>query len=309
MNNKKLKIIGNLLVVAAILLLVKKLCNYDIDYTLLITQKNMIIVTLMTLFYGVNVFICAFPWFNFVKIFEGMKLSFFEVASIYTKANLLKYIPGNVLQYIGRNELAIRSKIAHTKVAFATGCDIVSNLGAVFILVLIFSGDEIVNIAKSYDIKLVIAVAFLIIIILIVLFFVFLKKKSIITEDKLKEFINASILNIIFYIAINLFSSVLFIIILMEIAQEEVYSYGIVVGAFLLSWIVGFIIPGAPGGIGIREAMITFLLAGFVPEESIVVSILTYRLITTIGDLIGFFIAAMLQRVHEKSFFSKEENV
>ena len=80
------------------------------------------------------------------------------------------------------------------------------------------------------------------------------------------------------------------------IVHENFFSYGTVIGAFLLSWMVGFIVPGAPGGIGIREAVITFLLSKSVSQESVVVSIVIYRFITTIGDLIGFMIAILLEK-------------
>ena len=111
-----------------------------------------------------------------------------------------------------------------------------------------------------------------------------------------KAVAKAFLLNILFYVITNLFASVLFIIIMKVIVHENFFSYGTVIGAFLLSWMVGFIVPGAPGGIGIREAVITFLLSKSVSQESVVVSIVIYRFITTIGDLIGFMIAILLEK-------------
>ena len=54
---------------------------------------------------------------------------------------------------------------------------------------------------------------------------------------------------------------------------------------FSIAWVAGFIIPGAPGGIGVREAVIIFFLTPIIGEaESITVSI-GLRLVTLLGDI------------------------
>ena len=65
----------------------------------------------------------------------------------------------------------------------------------------------------------------------------------------------------------------------------------IVIGTYSLSWIAGFIVPGAPGGIGIREAVITLLLAGIIPVSDALLAALIFRFVNIIGDFVGLFLA------------------
>ena len=65
-------------------------------------------------------------------------------------------------------------------------------------------------------------------------------------------------------------------------------SVAFLTGAFACSWILGFLAPGAPAGLGIREAMLSQWLVGSMPAASIVVLILLLRVSTTLGDLLNF---------------------
>lgn len=59
-------------------------------------------------------------------------------------------------------------------------------------------------------------------------------------------------------------------------------------GAFLVSWLVGFVTPGAPAGLGVRELAFCSLLAGVVPSEALILAAAGFRLVTTCGDLIAW---------------------
>lgn len=59
-------------------------------------------------------------------------------------------------------------------------------------------------------------------------------------------------------------------------------------GAFASSWIFGFIAPGAPAGLGIREAILSAWLSGSLPPAQIVLLVIALRIATTLGDLFNF---------------------
>src|SRR3546814_8886443 len=42
------------------------------------------------------------------------------------------------------------------------------------------------------------------------------------------------------------------------------------IGAFTTSWIAGFVVPGAPAGLGVREVVLTAWLAGALPPATAV---------------------------------------
>jgi Uncharacterised protein family (UPF0104). len=73
------------------------------------------------------------------------------------------------------------------------------------------------------------------------------------------------------------------------------------VGAFAGSWILGFVAPGAPAGLGIREAILSAWLSGSLPPTQIVLLVVALRIATTLGDLVNLVfgsIATVRYRKH-----------
>lgn len=63
-----------------------------------------------------------------------------------------------------------------------------------------------------------------------------------------------------------------------------------------MSWSIGFVSPGAAAGIGVRESMLIFLLAGSVEPAPATSAAIAYRLITTVGDVITCALGVILWR-------------
>ncbi len=60
---------------------------------------------------------------------------------------------------------------------------------------------------------------------------------------------------------------------------------GELISSFSLAWIIGLIIPAAPGGLGVFESVILFSLGSHLPEAALLASLLCYRLVSTISDI------------------------
>ncbi len=71
-------------------------------------------------------------------------------------------------------------------------------------------------------------------------------------------------------------------------AGSEAIGYIPVLGVFCLSWVAGFVVPGAPGGLGIREAVIVATLSAPAGEGAALAAALLLRVITVGGDLLSF---------------------
>lgn len=61
---------------------------------------------------------------------------------------------------------------------------------------------------------------------------------------------------------------------------------------FALAWTLGLVVPGAPGGLGVFEAALLLRLGGALPEAPLLAIALSYRLVTTVADLLA---AALVQ--------------
>lgn len=70
----------------------------------------------------------------------------------------------------------------------------------------------------------------------------------------------------------------------------------LIAGAYSLAWIVGFVVPGVPGGLGIRESALVLLLAGSYPKDTVLMLALLARLASVAADLVMLVIGLLLLR-------------
>ena len=56
---------------------------------------------------------------------------------------------------------------------------------------------------------------------------------------------------------------------------------------FLLAWTVGLVVPGAPGGLGVFEAVLLLRLGAELAEAPLLAVALSYRLVATLADLLA----------------------
>jgi uncharacterized membrane protein YbhN (UPF0104 family) len=69
------------------------------------------------------------------------------------------------------------------------------------------------------------------------------------------------------------------------------------IGGFSFAWLLGLIVPGAPGGIGIFEATALSILAPHFPAGIILGAIALYRLISVATEACGAALAIALKPV------------
>lgn len=311
---KVIKWIGNICVIIAVILIIKRLYEYDIDYSILTEPKSIAILVGLSIVYGVFVVASSYPWKRIVEILTSEKIKFSDASAVAVKANLMKYLPGNVFQYVGKNELAVAKNLHHLDVASATIIDTVTNLIAVALIVVIFYANGLKKWINYYGIKTfkVLGIATLLGIILLLAIWLFRKKimKYLQSYRRLlkRESIITILKNIAFYIFNNVCMSILYLCILKYIIGMDMQgNVSIIIGAFILSWFLGFIIPGAPGGIGIREAALTLLLGEWMNTDSVLLGIVLYRLVSTAGDIFGY-IGEKLFHIQSKIAKVEESN-
>jgi Predicted integral membrane protein len=305
-KNKILKIIGGIVTIIVIIFIIQKLIELRINYELILQENHIVIIFIFSIIYGFHMFILCVPWKTLVTIFSKIKIPFRDFSWIINKSNLMKYIPGNVFQYVGRNELAIRYKLSHVDVAFCTMFDIALNIASVFFLSIIFYSQGIEKWFNKYGISSFYIIFIIIAVIGVAILIVFLKKKERVKNFYKKTqvfFKKQSITKIIrciaYYMFLGIIVSLLYVLILHFIVGTAITpdNFFAIMGAYQLSWLLGFIVPGAPGGIGIREAAITLLLTGIISVNDALLAAVIYRLVNIIGDLFGILIAYLFKKI------------
>ena len=70
--------------------------------------------------------------------------------------------------------------------------------------------------------------------------------------------------------------------------------------AFALAYAVGLVVPGAPGGLGVFEATLLLRLGSGVDEASLLAVVLSYRVISTVADLLAAAVLAADQALMQR---------
>ena len=66
-------------------------------------------------------------------------------------------------------------------------------------------------------------------------------------------------------------------------------------GAYAAAWLIGFVTPGAPAGLGVREAVLVMLLGGHAAEPDLLAAVVLSRAVTALGDTLFFGVAWALR--------------
>lgn len=204
---------------------------------------------------------------------------------IYARSNILKYLPGNIFHFGGRQVMAHRAGWSHRSTLMATTLEIVSLPLAAGCVALIALG---LSEAIAYnglpgallppDLTPVAAALGFALACLAALGAAAMARRRGISARSLAAMVS---LEIVFFAA----SAALVAGIAMAINVAEPIDLPMLAAAYLASWVLGFVVPGAPGGIGVREAAFMHLAAATVSAPAALALAILARLITTLGDL------------------------
>ena len=182
---KALKIIGNIVMIAALAFVVKKLLDMDISFSQL-SEGRVVCALLLCFAVQTAIIICScYPWLVFTRSLSGRKIPYSAAMPVYTQSNLYKYLPGNVFQYVGRNQLAADMDISHVDVACATVLDVLFCVFWTAVISVIMLGGRIAELMSKYGKNLLIVGAVGIVLLILLMLAVRLKFR-----DKFKAYLS-----------------------------------------------------------------------------------------------------------------------
>ncbi len=300
---KKIRFIGNIFMLLSLVFIVYKLSNYNVDSTQFFSLNclKIFLIYVLLLYMFANIYRVIF------NVITGKEIFPLKGMHIYLKANLYKYLPGNVFHYVARNQLALNEDVSQADVAF------VSVIEAIFLVISSFSCTVILSF--NYTVEwfnkngfpilpiIIVAVGFIAIIVCCLIFkdkllnYV-LKYKRIVTQKNAISFSLCILGNIFVLVSMAL----LYVMLLHNMGISiPVSQYPKFIGLFSLSWLLGFITPGAPGGMGVREAVMSFFFLDFMPIEIIITSALLFRVICILSEIFAYIISAVLKKIYNVS--------
>lgn len=294
--SKAATVIGNILVVVSIFFIVRIIFNMGISREILDT----IITQWPTLFFAiflwvVYVFISAFGWNKILNFLEGKAIPYADVSDIYVKANIGKFVPGNVMHLVGRNIIGTRYNISQANMALSTMLEIgLSLLSAVFYAVL-FSGGNLWVLFEHINLKIMVTAAAVLAVLGIAAVYLLRKKlleilQQVFLPFSMKKLRDLLVILLIYFPNYLLMGSIFYLTARYACSMDSTLTMMSMIGIFLISWLAGYITPGASGGVGVREIILLTLLTPFYPRQSVLTVIVIHRLITTAGDIAAYFL-------------------
>lgn len=314
-NIKKLKVVGYAAMILSFAFIIKTFMGMDIDFKYLKSPTKILVILILAVVMMLNFYLSAYSWKLIVEFFDNReeKIPFLPVMDVYAKSNVAKYLPGNVMQFAGRNVLGSNLGISQFAMLAGTLIEILLLLITGTLMALIFFTKTFENVIEFicskalYKNILIIMIIVGIVLLTVLIFFISKKKvyRDIIKKMFSINFLKVLIKLLIFYFLGFIVMGVVFYLSFTMIMGVEV-DFFLVMSSAIISWVVGYIIPGAPGGIGIREAILLMLLGGIIGKEIVAMGAIISRLISIISDLLSLFFDYFIIYVLKKNNNEKE---
>jgi len=244
--------------------------------------RVLMMVALAAVIYGSANLLLARAWFLNLRCLDADSPWKWALKA-FGISQLAKYVPGNIFQFAGRQALGLAVGISNK---------VLAQSALIEILLLALSGCAWAGLTLSLFLPAV--PSFLGPIASVIILLTTLPG---LYHWKGRQAVYIFCYHMLFFAV----SGFVFVLILNSINSDLVSpAQALLVGsAFILSWLIGFLTPGAPAGIGIREFVLTATLASLIAESDLLLAIVMGRVVTMLGDL-GFFFLTSTIRVNDE---------
>jgi len=241
------------------------------------------LIFFLSIVYGAaNLFLAA-AWRKLLSYFES-DISITQAIRLYGLSQLAKYVPGNIFHLAGRQALGMADGLPTKALAKSS----LWELGGITLAGVLFAPLVAPLIFESISVWLS-----------LVIFSGMLPC----TWTIVRRLSSSSVRDaIILQCCFLMVSGVVFLVILAVVSPALCKDslLPLLGGAYIISWLAGFVTPGAPAGVGVREVVLLFLLKDLVSEIDLLLAVILGRAITVSGDFY-FFISSALMNCENES--------
>lgn len=308
-TNKILRIAGYIITFASIIYIAwHGYKNWNKVTSIFSLKDTWLGILYLAIFYTILFSLIVFAWKIIMTSLNG-KITFKNSFVIYGRSNISKYIPGNVFHFIGRvllsKEIGIQANIVLNGIFLETLLLVIATSMIAVPSLIIYSTEKISFLSTNKLIFIVAVITLFLIAIVVCIKFIpvlkkwLIKRNLLVDTDKinLKLIVRSSIIVIIIYFFYYGFVSLILFYLSNYFWSLNSHQFFIFLGAYSLGWLLGFITPGAPGGLGVREAVIIAFLTPSLGAPRALVIALVFRLITIFGDFLFSLLAYFLSLI------------
>lgn len=289
---KILKLTVPLLIISFLLFIVIK--NWQsVDFDIKKINFSFLFLALVTLVFA-NIGGAIF-WKSLLSFFS-FELSFKQALRIFTISNFGRFLPGVAIHYFARIYLSKSSGLSLAK----STSTIILELYYTFcggLITSLFSLNFLLSrfnlLSNFYYLIILGFVVFLILNPRKIFLYI---RKIPFFNKKVPEIQNLSFNN---HLKLLLFSSFLFLLngfafYLLFLAINNSISFLLISGLFSLTWLIGFLTPLAPGGLGVSDLSLAFLLSSSYSLPLASFLTVMYRVLLICSELLVFLIVMIL---------------
>lgn len=229
----------------------------------------------LSLTYCISNAFLARAWWHILR-FKHIEAPWGTALQIYGLSQLGKYIPGNFLHLAGRQSLGLTSGFPGSALALSSGWEI----GLICFCGLLFSLLTLPLLSASVTVS----EAFFVLLLLLSIGIIWIRRLL----DR--HLIQA----LAWHMTFLTLSGSIFLVTLMLVTEKPmvISKLPIWAAAYVAAWLAGVVTPGAPAGLGVREAVTLLLLDGHFAAPELILAVLLMRIISLTGD--GLFFATTL---------------
>jgi uncharacterized membrane protein YbhN (UPF0104 family) len=283
--------LGRVLAFASFLYLAFVISRLDLSKLYPLFEWSWIVkILFLSALFALSYLLNAFAWRDILEFLTKRELDS-RVIRVYLETVVYKYLPGNVFHFLGRHSLSKTFDLPHKSILLTNSLEVLSLLVSVLILLsllaLFFKIDfEFMGFNLTWERLFLIFAVFA----LIVALFLY-KKSTNLNRSDLSQVAGVIVKNMLFLISSATVLVAVFWLFL-GVGFGFLSFFETLFVAFI-AWVLGFVVPGAPGGVGIRESVLILLLPKVLGSglEIVTVGVILYRVITVLGEGMTYLFA------------------
>ena len=298
MSNKKplkkkiIEILGWIISAAALYFVYQNVINIDLEAAKAkVSYSSIPYIIIFITIYVILMGFLATGWRYMLELLHGSELPKWRIIGIYTKTQIYKYIPSNLMHVIARIYFATQLGPSKSNVVQSYFLEIVFMvlIGILIVLISTLTGsfslsDELINEIRDFSGGKLKGFSLGILVFGALAIGFYLVKalrnyKSSLNRQNLMRLLKLAVLLLAFFYGMGLVEYFVFYSLL---GMDITFLY--VIALFTITWLGMFVIPGAPGGIGVREFIVITLLSPIYGPDDPTIGIIIFRVITVLGD-------------------------
>ena len=255
--------------------------------------------------YALATCILAFAWWRMMIALSTQPVPARPIMATYALSQYGKYLPGNVAHYAVRHAWSRRYGLKHGELGLASILEAVLLLLAALCLTLLADTSRL-RLLSILDPRL--AIAFLVLMLIVLGFGLhWARRKDVVARLHIPALPSTPVLAICFacYLAFLTLCAAL-LDGLAHVLGIGIDSFAMLLAASAASWLAGFVVIGAPGGLGVREAAFVALAGGALGESHALLLIGFFRVVTFLGDTLFFAAGAIVLRIRGRGTVADE---